>query len=130
MIDFALKMGRVLAPPSARAAFMIEYGFRALALIPGARDYIAQMKFKPPPRFAHGFIVPDFEGSRRTLVGRLFPQPRVTTQDGSEILLDDALGPGFAILVRSHRAGAVMPTLASAPWNKLDARCIVMASSG
>ena len=130
MIEFALKMGRVLAPPSARAAFMTEYGFRALALIPGARDYIAQMKFKPPPRFEQGFIVPDFEGSRRTLVGRLFPQPRVTTQDGGEVLLDDALGPGFAILVRSRRAGTVMPSLALAPWSKLDARCVAMAPKG
>jgi len=130
MIDFALKMGRVLAPPSARAALMTEYGFRALALIPGARAYIAQMKFKPPPRFAHGFIVPDYEGSRRTLVGRLFPQPRVTTREGGEVLLDDALGPGFAIIVRSHRAGTVMAALASEPWSKLDARRIVMVSKG
>jgi 3-(3-hydroxy-phenyl)propionate hydroxylase len=128
MIEFALKMGRVLAPSTARAAFMTECGFRALALIPGARDYIAQMKFKPPPRFEHGFIVPDWAGSRRTLVGRLFPQPRVTTPDGGEVLLDDALGPGFAILVHSSRAGGVMPALASAPWNKLDAGCFILAS--
>jgi len=130
MIQFALNMGRALAPPNAFAAWALENGFRLLSLFPKARDYIAQMKFKPPPRFAEGFIVPDGEGYRRTLVGRLYPQPRVRTAEGQEVLLDDVLGPGFAILVRSHRTEAVLPALASSPWRDLDARIIVMRPDG
>jgi 3-(3-hydroxy-phenyl)propionate hydroxylase len=96
MIDFTLNMGRVLAPPNAAVAWAIENAFRVLSLFPKARDYIAQMRFKPPPRFAQGFVVPDGAGARHTLVGRLFPQPRVETVDGLEVLLDDMLGDGFA----------------------------------
>src|SRR6185437_949802 len=126
MIDFALNMGRALAPPNALAAFALVGGFRLLSLFPKARDYIAQMKFKPPPRFAKGFIVPDRESSRRTLVGRLLPQPRVIAPDGREVLLDELLGTGFAVLVRSRRADTVLPQPEGGPWRDLDARIVVM----
>jgi 3-(3-hydroxy-phenyl)propionate hydroxylase len=126
MIAFALNMGRVLAPVNAAAAWGIETAFRALSLLPKARDYIAQMKFKPPPRFAQGFIVPDGASARHTLVGRLFPQPHVFNGDGRAVLLDELLGDGFAVLVRSARANNVLPKLAGKPWRDLDARCLVM----
>jgi 3-(3-hydroxy-phenyl)propionate hydroxylase len=129
MIEFALNIGRVLAPPNAFAAWTIEQAFRLLSLYPKARDYIAQMKFKPPPRFSQGFIVPDGAPARRTLVGRLFPQPHVLTADGRETLLDDVLGPGFALLLRSPRAAAIAPLLQGPPWNDLDARIVVMGAS-
>lgn len=129
MVEFALNIGRVLAPPNALAAFAIEWGFRALALVPKARDYIAQMKFKPPPRFAAGFIVPDATSMRETLIGRMFPQPSVLTADGREVLLDDVLGEGFALVVRSPRADAVLPLLNAAPWRDLGARIVVMTDA-
>ena len=121
MIEFALNIGRVLAPPNVVAAWAIENAFRVLSLVPKARDYIAQMKFKPPPRFAQGFIVPDGAGARHTLVGRLFPQPRI-----GGVLLDDMLGEGFSLVVRSPRAGAVAARLAGAPYDKLKARVVAM----
>jgi 3-(3-hydroxy-phenyl)propionate hydroxylase len=126
MIRFALNMGRALAPPNRIAAFALVNGFRILSLFPRARDYIAQMKFKPPPRFSQGFIVPDGESARRTLVGRLFPQPRVRTGEGRELRLDDVLGTGFAVLVRSPRAAEVLPRLKQSPWRDLSARVVVI----
>jgi 3-(3-hydroxy-phenyl)propionate hydroxylase len=129
MIEFALNIGRVMRPANALAAFAIETGFRVLSLYPKARDYIAQMKFKPPPRFAEGFIVPDGETARTTLVGRMVPQPRVRDGEGREVLLDDVLGPGFALLVRSSRAATAVPRLKGKPWRDLDARIVVMADT-
>jgi 3-(3-hydroxy-phenyl)propionate hydroxylase len=126
MIRFALNMGRALAPPNAAAAFALVTGFRLLSLFPRARDYIAQMKFKPPPRFSKGFIVPDGVSARRTLVGRLYPQPRVRTQGGRDVRLDDALGEGFAVLVRSPRAANVAPLLQEKPWSDLGARVVTI----
>jgi 3-(3-hydroxy-phenyl)propionate hydroxylase len=130
MIEFALNIGRVMSPPNALAAWAIETGFRALSLYPKARDYIAQMKFKPPPRFAKGFIVPDGESARRTLVGRMFPQPRVRMADGREVLLDEVLGPGFALLVRGPRAEAAVVKLGAAPFAALDANIAIMRAEG
>jgi 3-(3-hydroxy-phenyl)propionate hydroxylase len=130
MIEFALDIGRVMRPPSALAAFMLEYGFLLLSLFPNARDYIAQMKFKPPPRFAQGFIVPDAAGAKKTLVGRMLPQPRVLTVDRSDVLLDEVLGPGFAVLVHSNRPQTAMRALQSGAWAAFMSRCVVMRPDG
>jgi 3-(3-hydroxy-phenyl)propionate hydroxylase len=124
MVGFALTIGRVMRPKNAFDAFATEQMFRLLSLWPKARDYIAQMNFKPPPRFTHGFIVPDGQPAKTTLVGRMFPQPQVLT-DAGERRLDDVLGPGFALLVRSPRAKEVVPKLKAKPWSDLDARIVV-----
>lgn len=126
MIRFALNMGKVIGPKSVLMAKSVEWLFRVLAYFPAARDYVAQMKFKPPPRFAKGFLAPDGGGHKHTLVGRLYPQPHVRTADGREVLLDDILGHGFSILVRSSRADAVLPSLAGKPWSDLGARIVVI----
>ncbi len=121
MIEFALNMGKVIAPKSVLKAWAIENAFRVLSLFPKARDYIAQMKFKPPPRFAKGFLVPDGADERTTLVGRLFPQPRI-----GGVMLDDLLGKGFSLVVRSARPDVVMAQVTGEPWSKLKARAVVM----
>ena len=79
---------------------------------------------KPPPRFAQGFIVPDGQPAKTTLVGRMCLQPSVLTDTG-EWRLDDVLGPGFALLVRSPRAKEIVPKLKAQPWSDLDARIVV-----
>ncbi len=101
MIDMALRMGRVMAPRSRTEAFLVQNAFRLLGLYPPARDYIAQMRFKPSPRFADGFLVPDGRSARKTLVGRLFPQPQVLLPNGQSALLDSVLGQGFSVVMRS-----------------------------
>jgi 3-(3-hydroxy-phenyl)propionate hydroxylase len=124
MVGFALTIGRVMRPKNALDALATEQAFRLLSLWPKARDYIAQMKFKPPPRFAQGFIVPDGQPAKTTLVGRMCLQPSVLTDTG-EWRLDDVLGPGFALLVRSPRAKEIVPKLKAQPWSDLDARIVV-----
>jgi len=113
MIDMALRMGRVMAPRSRTEAFFVQNAFRLLGLYPPARDYIAQMRFKPSPRFVEGFLVPDGRNAKRTLVGRLFPQPQVVLPDGQAVLLDNILGNGFSIVMRSSKGGT-MPVCESA----------------
>ena len=119
-----------MRPPNALAAFLLEFGFLALSLFPEARDYIAQMKFKPPPRFAQGFLVPDKAGPKKTLVGRMLPQPRVLTDNMSEVLLDDVLGRGFALLVHSNRPEVALKALSSSAWAPFMFRCVVMRPDG
>jgi hypothetical protein len=54
----------------------------------------------------------------------MFPQPRVVTAQG-EKRLDDVLGPGFALLVRSPRAREIVPKLLQKPWSDLRPRIVV-----
>ncbi len=130
MIALALRIGRVLAPRNAWSAWLTENLFRLLDLVPKARDYIAQMKFKPAPRFAAGFLLPDGLSARRTPVGRLFPQPRVLTGDGRSMPLDDMLGGGFSMIARSRRPEIALATLDAPEWDRLGARRIALLPRG
>lgn len=119
MISLALNIGRVMAPRNALMGFLTRAAFRLLAIYPPARDYIAQMKFKPPPRFDRGFLLDDPNGASHPMVGRLCPQPQVAGPDGQPVLLDSLLGDGFAALVLTARPeGLTWPAI----WDRLGVR--------
>lgn len=101
MIRLALRMGRIMAPKSRLRGFLTQLGFRALRIYPPASDYVVQMKYKPKPRFAAGFLVNADKDAGAPWVGQLFPQPEVLASDGRRVLLDDVLGDGFSLLTRS-----------------------------
>ncbi len=125
MIHLALRMGRVMSPRSWLHGAATQTAFRALNIWPPARDYVAQMKYKPPPRFHAGFVQPDGRG-RRSLVGRLLPQPMVRTAEG-EALLDTLLGNRFVLLAGDP---AVLAALRDPLWDRLDAARITVDPNG
>ena len=98
LIMMAVRMGHVFMPSSKIVSWLTRTGFRIAGLFPPVRDYFSQMKYKPKPRFASGFFVPDGRSARATKTGRLFPQPRLETLEGKEILLDDVLENRFALI--------------------------------
>jgi 3-(3-hydroxy-phenyl)propionate hydroxylase len=98
MIQLAVRMGRIMAPATPWSGKLVQAGFRLLRLWPRMRDYFAQMKYKPQPRFHRGFLLAAAGDRRRSLVGRLLPQPRVKRPVLGPALLDDVLGLGFALL--------------------------------
>ena len=95
LIQMAVRMGLVMMPRSPARAMATQAAFRALALYKPARDYVMQMKWKPPPRFSQGFVAGEAGAALR---GRMFIQPRVERRDGSVVLLDELLGKGFAVV--------------------------------
>ena len=94
MIDLALRMGRIMGPTNRWRGWLTQSAFRLAGLLPTLRSYFGEMKYKPKPSFADGFLIP----AARPLVGRLLPQPTVTAAAGSERLLDDALPGRFVLL--------------------------------
>jgi 3-(3-hydroxy-phenyl)propionate hydroxylase len=130
MIRLALRMGHVMSPRGRWSALLTQAGFLLLNLWPPARDYITQMKYKPQPRFSAGFMVPDGRSARRTLVGRLLPQPRVITHDGRRVLLDDEIGPRFALVVRTTQPEAAFAALEQPTWSELRALRIAILPAG
>ena len=95
LIQMAVRMGLVMMPRSILRARATQAAFRALALYKPARDYVMQMKWKPPPRFPRGLVL----GEAGALVrGRMFIQPRVERRDGAAVPLDTLLGKGFAVI--------------------------------
>ena len=126
MIKLALRMGRIMGPRNRLTGFATQSIFRLLSVVPRVRDYFAQMKYKPKPRFFAGLVIPDGRPKRQTAVGRLLPQPRVVSEAGLG-LLDEVLGDGFALVgiavdaVQLARAAAI-PAIAT-----LDPRCVAVA---
>ena len=111
LIEMAMKIGRFMMPTGAVQAFLMQNFLRLLSVFPPARDYVMQMKFKPRPRFHAGFVLPDGRSEAESLSGRLFVQPRVELPGGRQMLLDDALGRGFRLLVYGPRPGDPLPGL-------------------
>ena len=130
MIRLALRMGRIMGPTSRFSGWLTQTAFRALNAWPRARDYFAQMKYKPKPRFTRGFLIPDGLSGRRTLVGRLLPQPMITRGDGSRVLLDHVLGPGFAFLCHAVDVKTFVNFARHPAWHAFELRSVAIAAPG
>lgn len=125
MITLALRMGRIMGPPSPLVGWATQSFFRLLKVWPAARDYFAQMKYKPKPRFEHGFQLRG-HGAVDGLVGRLLPQPKVRTADRGEVLLDTLLGEGFSLLAVSDHPDRMIAATGQEVWDRLGARRVVV----
>lgn len=95
MTTLAVSLGRPLMTRSHLGAALRDGAFRALTRTPGIRHAVLQGRYRPPARYKRGLLVGSF--SRRSSVGRLFPQPDVRTFDGELPRLDDITGTGWRI---------------------------------
>ena len=111
MIQLAVTMGNFIMPAGAEQIMFRDLLVKALEPFPNVRDYLIQMRFKPKPRYGAGLFLdietPVFEAS---LVGEMIPQPAVIAGK-KEILLDEILGVGFALIGQSDSAKAALSKL-------------------
>ena len=98
MVSFATRVGSYYQPRNRATEMVRDVVFRNVQRIPGAREYILQMKYKPVPRYCTGIVVGGATNDKNSPVGRMFGQPSVQTADGVRVRLDDAIGHGFAVL--------------------------------
>ncbi|HEY1703856.1 MAG TPA: bifunctional 3-(3-hydroxy-phenyl)propionate/3-hydroxycinnamic acid hydroxylase [Trebonia sp.] len=131
MVNFATRMGQMYSPHSLATERVRDVVFRGAQKIPGARDYILQMKYKPMPRYVNGVVVP-YEGAAKDVpLGRMFPQPWVENADGARVLLDDVLGSSFALLGLHVDPASELSAEAAQWWRDLGARSVqVLAPRG
>ena len=100
MIDVSVAMGRILSPTNRVVAGARDRLAAALNLVPAAKKWIAEGRYKPKPRFHVGALVEAIgPAAAGEPVGSMFPQPRVDTRTEQDVLLDDVLGPWFSVLV-------------------------------
>jgi len=96
MIDLSVMAGHVLAPPKRWQGALRDGVSWVLNYLPPVKRYFVEMRFKPMPQYTQGaLIVPNQKGSP---VGRMFIQPRVLTEAGDTVLLDEVIGENFAII--------------------------------
>ncbi|ATB30776.1 bifunctional 3-(3-hydroxy-phenyl)propionate/3-hydroxycinnamic acid hydroxylase [Melittangium boletus] len=101
MLEASVNMGRLVLTGSRPVAFVRDRLIRALDRIPRVHRFIRDLEFKPRPLISRGFLMGSARGHRGSPEGTYFPQPWVDVADGGQVRLDDVLGPGFAVLVRS-----------------------------
>jgi 3-(3-hydroxy-phenyl)propionate hydroxylase len=131
MVNFATRMGQMYSPHNHATERIRAAAFRGAQKIPGARDYILQMKYKPMPRYVRGAVVPYTGTSKDVPLGRMFTQPAVENADGDRILLDEALGSSFALLGLHADPASGLSADATAWWRSLGARSVqVLAPRG
>ncbi len=97
MVKFATGIGKFYAPYSYFTEYFRKAFFWFVQRLPSLRDYVLQMKFKPLPYYEKGLVDHSNKGGKGK-VGRMFIQPHVATQDDVPLLLDDAIGKGFAVI--------------------------------
>ncbi|WP_280368767.1 bifunctional 3-(3-hydroxy-phenyl)propionate/3-hydroxycinnamic acid hydroxylase [Nocardia wallacei] len=122
MIDLSTMVGKVISPTDRKVAAVRDVLVRAAAAVPPVRRYVLGMRFKPMPRYDRGAVVHTWSRSPDSAVGTLFIQPRVDTREHANLLLDDALGPRFAVLCWNNRPREVLGAAAFEAWKALGAR--------
>jgi len=121
MIDLSTTVGRVISPTNRRVAAARDVVIRAASLVPTLKRYVLEMRFKPMPRYEQGAVVHDEPRSSGSPVGTLFIQPRVDTRDQQNVLLDDVIGPWFAVLCWNNNPRKLLGEQAFEAWKALGA---------
>ncbi|WP_235174714.1 bifunctional 3-(3-hydroxy-phenyl)propionate/3-hydroxycinnamic acid hydroxylase [Tomitella biformata] len=124
MVSFATRVGGYYQPRNRATELVRDAFFRGVQVIPGAREYILQMKYKPAPRYAAGIVVDGESRDKAAVVGRLFGQPSVQNVAGDRVKLDDAVGGRFAILGLSVDPAAHLSRENRERLARLDARLV------
>lgn len=99
---------------------------------PEERDAQKRQAFKPQPKFDKGVLVHTPLPSFKTLpardvprmAGAIFPQPRATNAEGVEMLLDDATGQGWRVLMWNNNPMAFISAERCAALAHLRARLV------
>jgi 3-(3-hydroxy-phenyl)propionate hydroxylase len=116
MIDLSVKLGRIVMNTNVLSAQLRDAAVRALNVVPPARRWLAQMRFRPRPHYASGLITTIGE-KPSPLLGRMFPQPLVLDESGRIVPLDSVLGDGYCVL-------SIDP-----PNREIDSRLVSLAST-
>ena len=129
MIELADLFGAALSVTNPVLAWLRDRFMLAVRNLPSVRDYVLQMKFKPMPRFSRGVVLGAATPRLDERVGRMFIQPPVERADGAAVKLDEALGPGFALLAWQHDPGPALSAATRAALGRLGCRVLAAARS-
>ena len=121
MIDLADVFGAMLMPTSRVKAWLRDRFFSAVRLLPGVRNYVLKMRFKPMPKYENGIVV---KTPGTPMVGRMLIQPDVEDASGQRRKLDDVLGPWFAVIGWQPDPQAALGDADRACWRALGARFV------
>ena len=127
-ILMSTNMARMANTHSRIAALARDAFFAALSLFPRLKRRLTEAPYMPRPVLREGFLVPPTDG-KASRVGYVVPQPGIWIGDDVR-LLDDVIGPGFALIGVDPPIGAPPAALADPFWRILDAVPLALRPSG
>ena len=126
MIDLSTMVGRVISPTNHLVGTVRDKVIHAANVVPALKRYVLEMRFKPMPRYEQGAVFHAEPRAENSPTGTLFIQPRVDTRERQNVLLDDVLGTGFAVLCWSNNPRALLGDAAFDRWKALGASFIAI----
>lgn len=121
MIDVADTFGAMLMPTNRVKAWLRDSFFTGVQFLPGIKNYVLQMRFKPMPIYRNGVLV-TLPGA--DAVGKMLIQPDVEDACGQRRKLDDVLGPWFSVVGWQNDPQAALSDADRAFWRELGARFV------
>ena len=97
MIDLSVTAGNVLAPAKRWHGTVRDGLSWLLNYIPPVKRYFLEMRFKPMPQYREGALLMNGT-AKRSPVGKMFIQPKVTRENGEVVRLDVVIGAKFAVI--------------------------------
>jgi 3-(3-hydroxy-phenyl)propionate hydroxylase len=94
-VQMAIAVGWLMTGGGPRTSRLRRAATRFVTRLPGVEDRALTAAW---PAFRNGPLT-----AADRLAGRLCPQPRIRTDEG-EVLLDEALGDGFAVVTRAAKS--------------------------
>nr|UUL70773.1 hypothetical protein [Vitiosangium cumulatum] len=113
-----VRMMSLVVSPNRWSAPLRDGFFGLLGAIPPVRKTLHEVDGRFPTRFREGLFL------RGGAAGDMMIQPRVRTRDGGEVLLDELLGTGFAVVGMNREPVELMSESSRRFWNGLGARFI------
>ncbi|MGO2326061.1 FAD-dependent monooxygenase [Glutamicibacter arilaitensis] len=146
MVDLSLTMGKVIKIANPLGVFARDTASSVLNLFPSVKSYFADMRFKPMPRYVKGVLADPSTKASGTANGKLtnklipfttantnispvgvqFIQPKVRTDELGTVLLDEAVGKWWTLLVCGNDPVDVLPAETLAKLKDLGARLVAV----
>ncbi|MGZ2223669.1 bifunctional 3-(3-hydroxy-phenyl)propionate/3-hydroxycinnamic acid hydroxylase MhpA [Glutamicibacter nicotianae] len=146
MVDLSLTMGKVIKITNPLGVIARDTASSVLNLFPSVKSYFADMRFKPMPRYVKGVLADPSTKASGTANGKLtsklipfttanttvspvgvqFIQPKVRTDELGTVLLDEAVGNWWTLLVWGNDPVDVLPPRTLAKLEELGARLVAV----
>lgn len=144
MVDISTAFGKIVKPTNMFVVAFRDASFAVLNLFPKVKAYFSEMKYKPMPRYTAGAVVdvdtmkpgfasPELKSKtvssmsaniKKSPVGTQFIQPRVDCGAKKDVLLDDLIGPGWAVISWAVNPETLFNKAELAQLDKLGAKLV------
>lgn len=130
MIDLSIRMKNFVSTSNPLLGTLRNVVTRSARRIPGLREYLNEAKFKPRPRYAAGAYFGLPRQRRAALEGEQLPQPTLADRECRTVLMDEALGEGYALVGLGVDPRETLTAAQRQQLARLDMRYLILYPAG